>query len=104
MSAEKKKSFMNITNDTFHFCREDTFQTKRLFVCVKTTVSDAYLAPSHLPAPIILSAAPFILMSVFVYFASPAYFLSNDTPQRGSSCAVFPINTQAYFRSEVRAG
>lgn len=41
---------------------------------------------------------------VFVYLATPAYFLPNDTPQWGHRCAVFPINTQAYSRVVARTG
>lgn len=79
----------------------------RLFVCVKITVlpqSDVYLVSSACSDHIELCS--FILMSGFVFFlfyffAAPAYFLSNDTPQWKSICAVFPINTRAYFRAVV---
>lgn len=61
--------------------------------CVLSVISSAHSDHSE--------PRPFILVSVFVYLAAPAYFLSNDTPQWGGSCAVFPINTPAYFRAAV---
>lgn len=59
--------------------------------------SDVYLTSSHLPAPIVPSCVPLpsrvsLCILLLLLISSPMTRLTEE-----AGCAVFPINTQAYF-------
>lgn len=59
--------------------------------------SDVYLRSSHLPAPIVPSCVPLpsrvsLCILLLLLISSPMTRLTEE-----AGCAVFPINTQAYF-------
>lgn len=89
-----KKTDLSHWKSTNHHLKLPIFPTRTLSVTTHSvSVTSAFCHHTKLYS--------FILPSVFVYFAAHAYFLSNDTLQCRSSCAVFPINTRADFRVVV---
>lgn len=93
--------FLSRANYFFQFfCLEHAFSMRGLFVREEFTASprsDVYLTSSHLPAPIVPSCVPLpsrvsLCILLLLLISSPMTRLTEE-----AGCAVFPINTQAYF-------
>lgn len=105
---EIKVFFFWVEQITFFslFAWSTLFSMRGLFVREEFTASprsDVYLTSSHLPAPIVPSCVPLpsrvsLCILLLLLISSPMTRLTEE-----AGCAVFPINTQAYFWAVVCA-